>query len=765
MWCRYNFAQVLIIDIPTAPVAAFTVSPSVVCSSQTLTLDASGSLNAVSYSWEVPGAMPSSSSEKSPTFEFAFPGFYNITLIVENEFGRDTLLIPNAVLILTPPELDFSFQLEADSATVRFRQNSNTARTQTWDFGDGTKSTARNPTHQYQNPGVYEIFLIVENECGQDSMRQVVNIGSQPAAPQAIFTISAPEICPSNSVTLDASNSFAADTYFWTVNGASPSTSEEITPSFNFPMPGFYDVQLVVGNELGFDTLVQTNAIQVLDTPEASFEFQATEQDTIIQFNYTGNSFTSILWNFGDGDTSDTVDPLHNYDGPGEYEVMLVVNNLCGTDTLQRFIKVGNLPAAPTAILEIDKPVACVLDQVNFSAVSSVGAESFSWKFDGPNTVTSNGETAVLIFSDPGFYDITLIAINEFGADTLFLKNGLKVVETPTARFESSIDKNAVQFTNLSVNAESYFWDFGNGKSSKLANPFHAYDIDGTFVVSMSAINPCDTVTVLDTLTIAPFFPRASFTASATGGCLPFSVNFVNESANADSYQWSFPGGVPETSTESNPMVTYTEPGVYDVSLVVLNNSGRAILDRTDYIEVFPNPIADFSYEVDSNLVTFTNQSENAAFFEWIFDGGDRSMLENPFYEFNKRGTYLVQLVAQNICASDTVSVQIFIDIPLRQDTAINTSIQEPDWAKDFKIYPNPSRGQFIIEGKGIVANELRLEIIGAQGEKLFQQSIKKLSGGNVQHQVNLDGFPNGLYVLKFGTKEEVIYRRILITR
>ncbi|HAA12357.1 MAG TPA: hypothetical protein DCE41_11910, partial [Cytophagales bacterium] len=49
---------------------------------------------------------------------------------------------------------------------------------------------------------------------------------------------------------------------------------------------------------------------------------------------------------------------------------------------------------------------------------------------------------------------------------------------------------------------------------------------------------------------------------------------------------WEFPGGTPATSTQQNPQVQYTEPGVYPVTLRATNDAGTDTLVRTDYITV-----------------------------------------------------------------------------------------------------------------------------------------------------------------------------------
>jgi len=78
----------------------------------------------------------------------------------------------------------------------------------------------------------------------------------------------------------------------------------------------------------------------------------------------------------------------------------------------------------------------------------------------------------------------------------------------------------------------------------------------------------------------------ANFTASATSVCQGTSVSYTNTSAGATSYNWSFPGGTPSTSTEANPTVQYDTPGTYNVTLTALNASFTDDEVRSNYITV-----------------------------------------------------------------------------------------------------------------------------------------------------------------------------------
>jgi len=88
--------------------------------------------------------------------------------------------------------------------------------------------------------------------------------------------------------------------------------------------------------------------------------------------------------------------------------------------------------------------------------------------------------------------------------------------------------------------------------------------------------------------------PVADFYADNTSICAGDSVNFFDLSSNLpDSWDWSFPGGQPDQSSDQNPEnIVYDTPGIYDVSLMVTNTSGSDTKIETDYITISaqPNP-------------------------------------------------------------------------------------------------------------------------------------------------------------------------------
>lgn len=159
---------------------------------------------------------------------------------------------------------------------------------------------------------------------------------------------------------------------------------------------------------------------------------------------------------------------------------------------------------------------------------------------------------------------------------------------------------SSVQFTNLSKYSNSYLWDFGDlTAQSNLLNPAHTYNVVGVHTVSLTAYskwNYANTETKVGYIVVVPqpAIPIvADFTGTPLNGNVPLTVQFTNNSVNAELYEWNFGDGT--TSTATNPIHTYNAVGVYTVTLIAKVGEISNSKVRTNYIVVGnatipPNP-------------------------------------------------------------------------------------------------------------------------------------------------------------------------------
>ena len=140
----------------------------------------------------------------------------------------------------------------------------------------------------------------------------------------------------------------------------------------------------------------------------------------------------------------------------------------------------------------------CTSDIVQFS-VYSIGATSYLWTFQGGNPLSDTVVQPTVTYDIAGTFDVTLIASNISGSDTIIQTAFINVFDPAVSSFTSNVDTTwlsqggQIQFTDSSANAASYFWDFGDGQNDTSQNPIHIYTATGVYTVILTASNPgCD---------------------------------------------------------------------------------------------------------------------------------------------------------------------------------------------------------------------------------------------------------------------------------
>lgn len=323
-------------------------------------------------------------------------------------------------------------------------------------------------------------------------------------------------------------------------------------------------------------------------------------------------------------------------------------------------------------VTETDFPVvipdtinACQNMLIPFEDLSSY-AYDWNWVFENGNPATSNEQSPEVAYDLAGLFDVQLQVQTITGADfNLLYEDLVDIQSAPAADFMvQQIDTLSVDFQNLSAHSDTYSWDFGDGMTSTASNPNHLFSTPGNYMVSLSATGECGSDLMTIEVVIPEFQPTASFGQNATTGCAPVTVQFEDQSLGfPSSWQWSFPGGTPSSSTEQNPLVVYETMGEYEVSLTAINSAGSTISTQTNLINVNDVPTIDFDFTVDGPTVDFTNNSSNSDGYTWTFnDGlGSTSDLADPMLEFPQVGTYEVTLTGENTCGSNELTQSVII--------------------------------------------------------------------------------------------------------
>ncbi|MDD1718062.1 MAG: PKD domain-containing protein, partial [Methanoregulaceae archaeon] len=203
------------------------------------------------------------------------------------------------------------------------------------------------------------------------------------------------------------------------------------------------------------------------------------------------------------------------------------------------------------------------------------------------------------------------------------------------------------------------------GSQTFLISPDPGFGIQNVFVDGVSVgrnstlmINNIIRNHNINALFVQP--PVANFTGSPTIGTVPLTVQFTDASENNPSV-WIWDLGDGTFSSDPNPVHTYNLPGVYNVSLKVINAAGNNLLTRIGYITVSRLPFADFTAEPTSGTVPlavqFTDTSDgNPVLWIWKFGDGAISTDRNPIHIYTMPGTYDVTLTVQNVVGGDSIT-------------------------------------------------------------------------------------------------------------
>jgi PKD repeat protein len=240
----------------------------------------------------------------------------------------------------------------------------------------------------------------------------------------------------------------------------------------------------------------------------------------------------------------------------------------------------------------------------------------------------------------------------------------------PVAGFSASPTNGTapltVVFANSSTGATNYFWSFGDGNSSTISNPTNVYTNAGLYTVSLTAIGSGGTNAVTVTNYLSVVSPTvAGFSASPTNGTAPLTVQFLNSTTGATNYAWAFGDG--NSSTLANPANTYSNAGLYSVTLTATGPGGSSALALTNYISVVSPTVAGFSASPTNGIapltVQFLNSSTGATNYVWTFGDGNTSTLASPANTYSNAGLYSVTLTATGPGGSSALTLTNWINV------------------------------------------------------------------------------------------------------
>ena len=542
-----------------------------------------------------------------------------------------------------------------------------------WSFGDGvTLGITPNPFHIY-NRGSYKAMLVVfdKNGCSDTAYK---NINAyQPIAGFKLDTLKA---CAPGTINIsDTSkiNGTPIVSYSWKFGDGG--TSNVANPGkHTYLLAGTYKIRLYIVDQAG---CTDSSVSQVITIIKPFANFSVSDQaickgDSVQFFDFSsGLSTLTYAWNFGDGFTSPLANPYHTYHAAGSFQVSLKITDTGGcndTKTVSNYISVHD---KPQAIFSVDKQNGCTLPGIftNSSIVPASGV-TYLWTFgDGGASQTDNPVHQYIV---PGKYNVQLIATDTVNgcADTT-LKSAYITIYSSSLNLSSTpsnICKGEsihFQISNV-INAIPTFWDFGDGFSlvdSVSMDVNHVYNninAGGAITAYLYYIDTTLDATCKNFQTTV-FNVRdviARFNVSGKAGCMPFAVNFTDQSNNPNTWNWDFGDG--STSNVNNPPShSFVHPGIYTVTLAISNNIWGCKDTIKDQVEVYklPEPKA-----INNGPVCFEDSVQILASggktYLWSpitdFTYVDASTKPDPFVTLKTNTSYTVLVTDSNGCVNYT---------------------------------------------------------------------------------------------------------------
>jgi len=496
----YTFAQ--------APVTEFTVSVNGGCSPLLVSFTDLSTGNPTSWLWDFGNG--NTSTFQNPSVIYVNPAAYSVTLTTSNGSGSDSVTKTAYITVYNDPVVNFTVDTSIGCVplTVNFTDvsvpGSGSINTRYWDFGDGNTSILPNPSHTYNIPGSFSVFLFVENTNGcKDQLLQSSYISAY--MPVAGFNITSAICHPPFVVDFNNSSQGTALTYNWDFGDGDTSTLEN--PTHNYITADTFEVKLLITDVIGcVDSAIQS--MNFVDfTADFDYSVLCTDSDFTVSFtDMSAPSAMNWLWDLDDGDTSILQNPTHTYDSIVPQTITLVATLDPGcTDTVSKTY----IP--PSAQFTLDTNYSCESPfQIIFTNLST-GTDSLSFQWDLGDSTTSSDTNVTHTYTVPqGTYIdsffVSLVVTNRFGCtDTV---RDTITVNKPEAKFTALPPEGCipltVSFGDSSISdttVTGWIWDFGDGNTSTAQHPTNIYVDTGHYTVTLiitNALGCQDSLTKVD---------------------------------------------------------------------------------------------------------------------------------------------------------------------------------------------------------------------------------------------------------------------------
>lgn len=620
---------------------------------------------------------------------------FNLT-IVDTLFLVYARFMPNKHQGCVPLDVTFYDSTQSDYDIINYEYR----------FGDGTSINLPNGTlltnHTFTVPGIYPVVMTATNSLGCEDISDTIWIHVGQVLPLD-FTASPTVICPGESIsfTNTSANQSLMDGWHYDTDGEllsgcydNPNGTflfNDTVGTFNVTLSGYYNGCL--------STISKSNLITVKG-PLAKFNYLYDCNQTFdIQLSNQSMDATTLLWEFGDGNTSNVGNITHTYGATGDYLVILTASNPstgCPDSKDSATIHIRTIQAQFLA-----ETFYCGGTNNPFDASSSIDVDNscdrgYKWIFSEANRrpITTDLPTENMTFTTSGETTLTLV-VTDINGCTDTVSNTFQVYNL-TANFSMSdnliCSPDTLNFFNQTVSDTlivDYAWSFGNGDSAFIPNPNHIFDsiIGNSLNISLKVT---DIMGCKDDISLPLSFykPVSVITSNPSVGFAcedtPFSFSasdFTSQGSNL-TFEWDLGDGTQATGQTINH--TYTA-AINGTIKLYFEEIATGCKDSTSIpISIQDYPVADFSSDADNltalcspQMINFSNNSTSTSPIvstNWLFSNGITNNSQSIVYVF-EQGVYTARLiVGTSYGCRDTITKTFTVlnpvaDFTMNEDT------------------------------------------------------------------------------------------------
>jgi gliding motility-associated-like protein len=370
----------------TGPTGTFTFEPDSGCVPQTVTF-AANATNSSLFVWDygdgVVDLLTSTAGGDTVTHAYLQAGTYVPFLMMKNLAGcpfsplfgeRIEIIAFNALFSASDTEL-----CEPGPVIFNTLTPDTLPFTYRWDFGDGSTSTARNPSHSFDTAGTYQVQLVLSTPWCTDTAIQFVTVHQVPNLGISLDPPGATCEPLLAQLSIDPVYAPFIDAWSWDFGDGSPLDSS-VSPNHLFA-GGAWVITLEVSYGSGLCVSDSSLAITVASTPNAAFSAIPVDSSCLgladFLFSNQSTGASHVGWDFGNGEYSNETSVTVHYEDPGEYTITIIALNAAGcADTISTTITAADPKNLVSFIPNVFTPFPLSPGQNDFFEIQGLPANA-----------------------------------------------------------------------------------------------------------------------------------------------------------------------------------------------------------------------------------------------------------------------------------------------------------------------------------------------------------------------------------------------------